>query len=117
MLSAIEFCKSIHERFKILSVTGGVPRYLEEINPSKLVNENIKNLCFTNSGILFREFWDIFAKRSDIWDYYKIFSESKEFTNITEAIELQNSGHVSEYLSDLMKSGFVPRYYTWNIGS
>ena len=56
LLSAIEFCKSIHERFKILSVTGGVPRYLEEINPSKLVNENIKNLCFTNSGILFREF-------------------------------------------------------------
>ena len=30
----------------MLSVTGGIPRYLEEINPSLSAEENIRRLCF-----------------------------------------------------------------------
>ena len=32
---------------QILSVTGGVPRYLEEIDYQKSAEQNIKRLCFT----------------------------------------------------------------------
>lgn len=44
---------SSFEKFKTLSVTGGVPKYLEEINPKMPAEENIKNLCFEPSGLLF----------------------------------------------------------------
>ncbi len=43
-----------YEKFKILCVTGGVPRYLEEIQPKLTAEQNIKNLCFSQGGILVR---------------------------------------------------------------
>lgn len=62
---------STHEKFKVLSVTGGIPKYLEEIQPHLTAEQNIKNLCFETSGLLFNEFeqifTDIFSKRSHIY--------------------------------------------------
>ena len=51
---------SNYEKFKVLSVTGGVPRYLEEIDPSLSADENILRLAFESEGILFTEFEKIF---------------------------------------------------------
>lgn len=38
---------SIFEILKVLSVTGGVPKYLEEIDPKSSAEDNIRQLCFT----------------------------------------------------------------------
>lgn len=110
-----------YEKFKILSVTGGVPRYLEEIKPQLTAEENIKELCFTRSGVLFREFGDIFSdifsSRSSI--YRKIVellvSGKKEHEKIAEYLGVQASSHVSKYLEELLLSGFLKRDYTWSI--
>ena len=47
---------SAKEKLKILAVTGGVPRYLEEINNKQSAEDNIKRLCFNKEGILYSEF-------------------------------------------------------------
>jgi hypothetical protein len=47
---------SNYERFKIVAVTGGIPSYLERIDPSASAEANIHRLCFTREGLLFREF-------------------------------------------------------------
>ncbi|MBS0655597.1 MAG: ATPase, partial [Verrucomicrobia bacterium] len=47
---------SPYEKFKVLAVTGGVPRYLEEIQPHRSAEENIKQMCFESEGLLFNEF-------------------------------------------------------------
>lgn len=121
LLSAIGFRGNAYEKFKILSVTGGIPRYLEEIKYDRLADENIKELCFTKQGVLFREFkdifLDIFARRSDI---YKRIIESlvngdKEFSEILETLARSKTGRMSEYLSHLVLSGFIRRDHTWNI--
>lgn len=52
---------SVRERLDILSVTGGVPKYLEEFRPELSVDENIRLMCFTTRGLLFREFDDAFS--------------------------------------------------------
>ena len=49
-----------HLIFDILSVVGGVPRYLEEIRPSLTVDENMRRMCFLKQGLLFREFDETF---------------------------------------------------------
>jgi len=36
---------SSYEKFKLLAVTGGVPRYLEEIRPHLSAEENIRDLA------------------------------------------------------------------------
>jgi|SRR5271156_2386949 len=56
---------SSYEKCKILAITGGIPKYLEEITPELPAEQNIQNLCFTLSGFLFNEFDRIF---SDLFD-------------------------------------------------
>jgi hypothetical protein len=41
-----------YEKFKLLSVTGGVPLYLERIKPNLPAEQNIRDLCFTKGGLL-----------------------------------------------------------------
>lgn len=108
------------EKLKILSVTGGIPRYLEEIDPNAPADENIKHLCFIKDGLLVNEFQDIF---SDIFSHrsaqYKRIVEQledgpKSATEIAELLDITYTGTFNEYLEDLVKSGFLSRDYTWH---
>lgn len=110
-----------YERFKILSITGGVPRYIEEVQPRLGAEQNIKRLCFKASGILFNEFneifHDLFSNRSI---FYKKIVEllvngHLEFNEICEKLEQAKSGAMSLYLDVLMKAGFIRRDFTWNL--
>lgn len=121
LLNALGSKASNYEKFKILSVTGGVPRYLEEIQPGLSADENIKKLCFNKNGILFREFDDIFH---DLFttksQYYKKIVEllvegDLEFNEICNHLQVQKSGFWSQYLDELIKSGFLKRDFTWNL--
>ena len=120
-LDKIGFCDSVYERCKILAVMGGIPRYLEEINPLKLADENIKDMCFKSSGILFREFSDIFSdifgNRSTIYEKIarSLVHGKKDLGEIADAIEIQKSGYLSSYMSDLILSGFIERDYVWDV--
>ena len=59
---------SPYEKLKLLSITGGVPKYLEAINPKLTAEENVQELCFSEEGLLFKEFdlifHDLFSRRS-----------------------------------------------------
>lgn len=120
-LNQLGFKGDPYEKFKIMTITGGIPRYLEEIDSKLTAEGNIKNLCFTKSGILFREFndifSDIFSSRTSI--YRKIVeslvSGKKEAEQIANYLEIQASNHLGKYLDDLSISGFIKRDYTWNV--
>jgi uncharacterized protein len=112
------------EKFKILAVTGGIPRYLEEIDPHVSAEENIRRLCFSPSGILFNEFERIF---SDLFDsksiiYKKIVTYLADVhratrREIAKEIGLQVGGIISDYLNDLVKAGFLTRDISWHFKS
>lgn len=114
---------SAMEKLKILSVTGGVPRYLEEIAARLNAEDNIKNLCFSKGALLVDEFDRIFSslflRNSE--SYKKIVNVlatgDKEFTEICEALNTELSGRILEYLDELELSGFVKRDYTWHLKS
>jgi len=67
---------SAYEKFKVLAVTGGVPKYLELIDPKLTAEENIRFMAFTPNCVLAKDFErifaDIFGIRSEI--YKKIVS-------------------------------------------
>ncbi len=114
---------SSYEKLKLLAVTGGVPRYLELINPKQTAEENIQNLLFSEDGVLVHEFKfifsDIFGKRSKI--YKDIMSTlaggSADQKTIADRSGRTLAGDISNYLNDLMEAGFVARDYTWSIKS
>jgi hypothetical protein len=112
---------SPHEKLKILSVTGGVPRYLEEIRPHLSAEENILKLCFHPEGFLFHEFEqifsDLFSKRSI--KYRKIVERLSEgdtdMEGIAKTLGRSKGGDIGGFLDDLINTGFVTRNYTWSL--
>lgn len=112
---------SAFEKFKILAVMGGIPKYLEEIDPTISAEENIKELCFKKGGMLVEEFDKIFAhifrRRSPLYrEIITILADgAKEANEISKELNVELSGLFSEYLEELTLSGFIKRDYTWHI--
>jgi uncharacterized protein len=103
------------EKLKLLSVTGGVPRYLEEIDPAQTAEQNIQRLCFHPGGLLFREFnqifHDIFSRRAGA--YRKVATTlaggPKTVSEISAALGQERGGTLSHIADDLAAAGFVSR--------
>ena len=112
---------SDNEAIKLLSVTGGVPRYLEEINSKKDAYENIKSLCFKKNGVLYGEFekifHDIFNRKS--LTYEKIVTALQDgplsAKDISTKLQLSQSGTITHNLKDLCESGFLHQDFTWEL--
>jgi AAA+ ATPase superfamily predicted ATPase len=123
LLKMQEFRGSVYEKFKILSVSGGIPWYISQIQSKMNADENIKNLCFRKDGLLFNEFdlifYDLFEKRSEIYRpiIETLANGPMEFNQVCQALGYQKSGSVSTYLEDLIQSGFITRDFTWNLKS
>lgn len=104
---------STHDIVDVLSVTGGIPRYLEEIDPSLSAEENIRRLCFTPDALLRDDFSKIFnvvfgdaavTKRRIL----EALSEAPlTVTQLADALKMERSGLLSHHLEDLMVAGFV----------
>ena len=101
------------EIIDVLSVTGGVPRYLEEVDPGLSADENIRRMCFEKSGELYKDFDAIFDP---------VLGESMELkkrvlvelserpmsgVEISEKLGVGRNGRLSEMLKDLEMGGFI----------
>lgn len=114
---------SNQEKLKALSVTGGVPKYLEEYNFNQSFEKNIKELLFNKSGFLFNEFEhifaDIFGKKTE--NFFKIISALKNTKltaqQISNKSKIPQNSYLSKYLSELELSGFLFRDFTWNFNN
>jgi len=112
---------SASEILKVLSVTGGVPKYLEEINPRLSAEANIKRLCFREGGLLVNEFDNIFAssflRKSSMYEKIMrlLAPGAKESSEITKILAVKAPGRVPEYLAELEVAGFIRRDYTWQL--
>lgn len=112
---------SLFDIFKILSITGGIPWYLELIHPHHTVDENIKRLCFEKGGILVDEFdqifHDLFSVRGSVYKKIThILAEGmRDFSDIRIALDYTQSGSLSAHLTALETSGFVSKHYSWSI--
>lgn len=114
---------SAYEKFKILSVTGGVPRYLEELRPDLSSEANLQRLCFDREGLLFQEFdqifHDLFQKQRTFYKQIVEFLIESPLSpsELADKLERSRGGDLSKALKELMESGFLARDYTWSFGT
>lgn len=121
LLESHGFKASVYEKFKILSVTGGIPWYLEQMQGNFSADENIKRHCFNKGGILVNEydriFKELFGKQDTV--YKKIITilanSSLEYSEISKKTEYKSSGRLSQYLDNLIKAGSVSKDYSWSL--
>ena len=116
---AVGFWKDVRERrtsreiLDVLSVTGGVPRYLEEIDPSLSADDNIRRLGFLRKAVLREDFDEMFTDvitrqtRLSGAVLRSLVHGSKTVSEIASAIGVSRGGDLSGALSQLMESGLV----------
>ena len=115
MLGGSDRHLSSREIFDFLSVTGGVPKYLEEIHPEWSFEENVRQLCFMPRGTLFREFNETFSevfgkKVSSRGEVLRTLAETPlSVVEIARALGRTPNGKLSRTLRDLVYAGFVSR--------
>jgi len=103
----------VREVLDVLSVTGGVPRYLEEINPSLSADENIRRLAFRRKSILREDFDDMFR---DVVVREAQFAGKllralvdgpRTVSELSDQMGCERGGNVSSALVRLEEAGFV----------
>ena len=102
----------LREIVDVLSVTGGVPRYLEEINPSLTAEENIRRLCFRPRAVLRTDFDEMFRDViTSEFDFtgriLRGLDGPKSAAELTAELHLQKGGRISAALERLTEAGFV----------
>ena len=104
---------SSREMLDVLSVTGGVPKYLSEVQPGLSADENIRRMCFSPNGYLFEDFERVFqdvfrrtatAKRALL---EALANGPKSLGEVAKAAGMEAGGHVKEALAELSAAGFV----------
>ena len=104
---------SPREILDVLAVTGGVPRYLEEVDPGLDANENIRRMCFLSSGQLFLDFDSIFNPLfgADNEIKKKILVALGDCplagTELADRVGLSRNGHLTSILRSLREGGFI----------
>jgi uncharacterized protein len=111
---------SHYDMYKLLSIVGGVPWYLEQFNPNVTADDNIKQLAFEKNGLLVTEFDRIFH---DLFHgkgvtYKKILDSLKDgartLSEIRQSIEFAHSGTLSQMMDHLIVAGFVIKQSLWS---
>ena len=104
---------SVRDIFDVLSVTGCVPRYLEELDPSLSADENIRRMCFTPDAMLRDDFQKIFNAvfGGEAVTKRRILETLAEapatLSEICAALGVGRSGNISDHLDDLSVAGFI----------
>lgn len=107
--------------FKIISVTGGIPWYLEQIQAHRSADENIKHLCFEQSGLLVHEFDrifnDLFSSRGGVYKkIIKALSQGmKNRAALQKILAYSPSGTLSQHLNALEICGFISKHPNWSL--
>lgn len=101
------------EMLDVLSVTGGVPRYLEEIAPSLSAVENIRKMAFRAKSILRTDFDEMFTdvvtrqSRLSGCVIRHLAEGAKTVTELAEALGMGKGGKLSSALGQLCEAGLV----------
>lgn len=116
------------EKLRMLAVTGGVPRYLEELDPTQSSVDNIQRLCFDPSGALFRNrdglsefeliFNDVFQARAITYRLIveALISGRKTLSEISNETGKSRSGILSTYAKDLELAGYLREEPHFSVG-
>ena len=106
---------STGEIFDLFSITGGVPKYVEEIRAELTADENVRRLCFLPRSLLLREFDETFSavlgRRTESRGRILrlLAGGPKSTSELAEAEGVEPNGGVTTAVRDLRLAGFVAR--------
>ena len=103
----------LREVIDILSVVGGIPRYLEELTTASSANENIRSMAFRPKSILRTDFdemfQDVITKQPTMCAKIirMLVDDSMSAAEIANALDIDRNGNVNKALQQLEEAGLV----------
>ncbi len=119
-LKALGMKLSAYDTYKLLSIAGGVPWYLEQFNPTVTADDTIKQLAFQKNGLLVHEFdrifHDLFNGKGTLYKkiLYTLQDGSKTLSEIKQTTDFAHSSTLSKMLDHLIIAGFVSKQSLWS---
>jgi len=96
---------------------GGIPMYLDQVEPGLSAIQNIQKICFQKNGYLYKEFDRLFVSlfnnpENHIALIRTLATKRMGMTReeIIEKTKFTNGGNLSGYLEELSESGFIHIY-------
>lgn len=113
--------KGLREKALLYMCFGGVPKYLEQIDPKQSIEKNINRLCFTRNGFFVEEFETIFKEQFRSTRHYeaivKVLSQgSCSLSDLSKKTQLEKGGGLKLYLNNLEIASFIKEYQTFSFG-
>jgi uncharacterized protein len=107
-------------RYHILQLfmaMGGIPHYLKEVEAGKSATQNIDDICFSDTGILYDEFSNLFtALFDDSYNHIAVIralaktKQGLDRNTLIETAKVPNGGTLTNVLEELQQSGFIESY-------
>jgi hypothetical protein len=100
------------ELAKFLMVFGGVPKYLEQVNPRLSLAQNLDQLCFQQDAFFLNEFETIFKEQFKVTKTYEhiariLAAESMSQQQLAGVLGMAPGGGLSGYVANMERAGFL----------
>ena len=107
--------RSYDETMQYALILGGIPKYIQEIDTRRSLDQNLNKLCFSKDGILLSEYEKIFYSQFKEYKTYEsiinfLKSMPHSLAEISEKLGMTSSGGVKLYLENLEKASFITHY-------
>ena len=114
--------RSIREKAQLYMCLGGVPKYLEQVDPRRSLEQNINRQCFTAGGFFVEEFETLFKEQFRSIKVYESIVRSlarapASLAQLARTLGKPRGGGFQEQLNNLARAQFVREYAPVKIGS
>ncbi len=112
---------STNEKLILLMLTGGVPKYLEEVCSSTNALKTLSEKCFSANGFFLNEFdkifSDIFGRKSESYQKIILSLAMHKMTaaEISKKTKVALNGKLTDALDNLCISGFLSKENIFNL--
>ena len=112
--------RSDFEIAKFLMIFGGVPKYLEQINPKESLAQNMNRLCFRKTGFFMNEFETLFKEQFKVTRTYEAIVEllsrkSSSREEIAKMLRMKSGGGISRYIEQLQRADFTQSFMSLSL--
>ncbi|MBK8565768.1 MAG: ATP-binding protein [Saprospiraceae bacterium] len=112
------------ERYQIVQLymaLGGIPYYLDAVQPHLSTPQNIQALLFDKSGLLHHEFFNLYRSLFKKYELYEKLvetlatkTEGLQRNDIIRLSGIPSGGTLTKVLADLEESGFITAYHPFD---
>lgn len=107
--------RGLREKAQLYMCFGGVPKYLEQIDPARSLEQNINRLCFSAHGFFITEYETLFKEQfRSIKTYESIVAalsrSAASLSELSRTCGTARGGGLSEQIQNLVRAQFIREY-------